>query len=91
MLRKALELYRQMNVKDGELLAQCYSKIARCMAKNGTSTKALELSEQALQMREKMREKEPFKYAACCHDRAGKANDQGLKGILGTRDLTEIP
>ena len=90
VLQKALELYRQMNVKDGELLAQCYSKIARCMAKNGTRTKALELSEQALQMREKMREKEPFKYAACCHDRAGKANEQGLKGILGTRDLTEI-
>ena len=74
VLQKALELYRQMNVKDGELLAQCYSKIARCMAKNGTRTTALELSEQALQMREKMREKEPFKYAACCHDRAGKAN-----------------
>ena len=90
VLQKALELYGQMNVKDGELLAQCYSKIARCMAKNGTPTKALELSEQALQMREKMREKEPFKYAACCHDRAGKANEQGLKGILGTRYLTEI-
>ena len=90
VLQKALELYGQINVKDGELLAQCYSKIARCMAKNGTPTKALELSEQALQMREKMREKEPFKYAACCHDRAGKAKEHGLKGILGTRDLTEI-
>ena len=90
VLQKALELYRQMNVKDGELLAQCYSKIARCMAKNGTPTKALELSERALQMREKMREKEPFKYAACCQDRAGKAKEHGLKGILGTRDLTEI-
>ena len=90
VLQKALELYGQINVKDGELLAQCYSKIARCMAKNGTPTKALELSEQALQMREKMREKEPFKYAACCQDRAGKAKEHGLKGILGTRDLTEI-
>ena len=71
VLPRALELYQQINVQEGELLAQCYSKIARCMAKNGNPTTALELSNKALEIREKTREKEPFKHAACLNDRAG--------------------
>lgn len=70
VLQKALGLYEQLNVQEGELVAQCYSKVARCMAKNGCPTTALELSSKALGIREKTREKEPFKYAACCNDRA---------------------
>lgn len=71
VLQRALELYEQLNVRDGELVAQCYSKIARCMSKNGSPTTALELSGKALEIREKTRDKEPFKYAACCNDKAG--------------------
>ena len=71
VLQRALEIYEQLNLTEGELVAQCYSKIGRCMAKNGNPTRALELSEKALEMREKRREEEPLKYAACCNDRAG--------------------
>ena len=55
----------------GPIVLQCYSKIARCMAKNGNPTRGLELSARALEAREKKREEEPLKYAACCNDRAG--------------------
>ena len=71
VLKRALELYEQLSVKEGEMVAQCYSKISRCMAKNGCTTTALELSNKALEIWEKTREKEPFKHAACCNDRAG--------------------
>ena len=71
VLQRALQLYQQLNVQEGELLTQCYSKIARCMAKNGSPATALELSSKALEFREKNSEKEPFKHAACLNDRAG--------------------
>ena len=71
VLQRALEIYEELNLTDGELVAQCYSKIGRCMAKNGNPTRAFELSEKALEIWEKKREEEPLKYAACCNDRAG--------------------
>ena len=71
VLKRALELYRQDSVNEGELVAQCYSKLARCLAKNGDHVTAEQLSGKALEIREKNKDKEPFKYAACCHDRAG--------------------
>lgn len=71
VLQRALEIYEQLDLREGELVAQCYSKIGRCMAKNGNPTRALELSGKALEFREKKRDEEPLKYAACCNDRAG--------------------
>ena len=71
VLQRALEIYEQLNLTEGELVVQCYSKIARCMAKNGNPTRALELSAKALEIREQRREEEALKYAACCNDRAG--------------------
>ena len=71
VLQRALEIYEQLNLTEGELVLQCYSKIARCMAKNGNPSRGLELSARALEAREKKREEEPLKYAACCNDRAG--------------------
>ena len=71
VLQRALKIYEQLNLTEGELVAQCYSKIARCMAKNGNPTSALELNAKALEIWEKKREEEPLKYAACCNDRAG--------------------
>lgn len=71
VLNRALELYKQDSINEGELVAQCYSKIARCLAKNGDHVTAEQLSGKALEIREKNKDKEPFKYAACCHDRAG--------------------
>lgn len=71
VLQKALQMYQQLGVTEGELVAQCYSKLARCMAKNGDPTTALELSGKALQIREEAKEQPPFKYAGCCNDRAG--------------------
>ena len=71
VLQRALQLYQQLNVQEGELLTQCYSKIARCMAKTGSPATAQELSSKALEFREKNNEKEPFKHAACLNDRAG--------------------
>lgn len=71
VLQKALQMYKQLGVTEGELVAQCYSKLARCMAKNGDPTAALELSDKALQIREKAKEQAPFKYAGCCNDKAG--------------------
>ena len=71
VLQRALEIYEQLNLTEGEMVIQCYSKIARCMAKNGNPTRALELSARALEAREKKREEEPLKFAACCNDRAG--------------------
>ncbi|PFX16710.1 Nephrocystin-3 [Stylophora pistillata] len=70
VLTRALEIYEQLNLTEGELVAQCYSKIGRCMAKNGNPSRALELSDKALEIREKKRHEEPLKYAACCNDRA---------------------
>lgn len=71
VLQRALEIYDQLNLTEGELVLQCYSKVARCMAKNGNPSRALELSARALEAREKKGEEEPLKYAACCNDRAG--------------------
>lgn len=70
VLQRALEIYDQLNLTEGELVLQCYSKVARCMAKNGNPSRALELSARALEAREKKGEEEPLKYAACCNDRA---------------------
>lgn len=71
VLTRALEIYEKLNLTEGELVAQCYSKIARCVAKNGNPSRALELSAKALAIREQRRLDEPLKYAACCNDRAG--------------------
>jgi len=85
VLQRALEIYEQLNLTEGELVLQCYSKIARCMAKNGNPTRALELSARALEAREKKREEEPLKYAACCNDAAGLTRLTSLSLNLGNR------
>ena len=72
VLTRALEIYQKLNLTEGELVAQCYSKIGRCMAKNGDPSRALELSAKALAIREQRRPDEPLKYAACCNDLAGR-------------------
>ena len=72
VLTRALEIYEKLNLTEGELVAQCYSKIGRCMAKNGNPSRALELSAKALAIREQRRPDEPLKYAACCNDLAGR-------------------
>ncbi|XP_015780144.1 PREDICTED: uncharacterized protein LOC107358031 [Acropora digitifera] len=77
VLNRALELYKQDSINEGELVAQCYSKIARCLAKKGDHVTAEQLSGKALEIREKNKDKEPFTYAACCHDRAA------VLGMLG--------
>lgn len=77
VLKSALDLYEELAIKEGDLIGQCYSKIARCMAKNGNQASAVELSSKALQMREKIKDKEPLKYAACCNDRAAVLSSLG--------------
>ncbi|KAL9959363.1 hypothetical protein ACROYT_G032679 [Oculina patagonica] len=70
ILQRALGNYEQLNLTEGDLVAQCNSKIARCMAMNGNPITALKLSAKALAICEKKKEEEPLQYAACCNDRA---------------------
>ena len=74
VLHRAKELYDGMGLTEGDLVAQCYSKIGRCMAQNGDLETALHLTDKALKIREKNQIEAPLKYAACCNDRAGIIN-----------------